>query len=69
MRHTGDSSAEQLDRTVLELGRIFAEGALRAHRLGHLPPNAHGLSLETALETARQDLEQSRKTRLSVTRG
>lgn len=57
------------DPYLLEIARIFAEGVLRLHRNGDLPFGPDGLSLETALRSARQDLEQSRKTRLSVTRG
>jgi hypothetical protein len=54
---------------LLEIARIFAAGVLRLHHQGQLPFGPDGLSLETALETARQDLEQSRDLRLSVSRG
>jgi hypothetical protein len=57
------------DERLLALASIFAEGVLRLHKLGHLPLGPNGLSPETALKTARQDLEQSRNSRLSVTRG
>jgi hypothetical protein len=65
------SAASETDRIpyLLELASIFAQGILRLHQQGQLPLNADGLSLETALRTARQDLDKSRKTRLSVTRG
>jgi hypothetical protein len=59
----------EIDDGLLEIARIFAEGVLRLHRNGDLPFGPDGLSLETALKTARQDLEQSRVSRLSVTRG
>jgi hypothetical protein len=55
--------------SLLELARIFAQAVLRLHQHGHLLPNRDGRSLKTANKTARQDLEKSRKTRLSVTRG
>jgi hypothetical protein len=62
-------TALDADDNLLELARIFAEGVLRLHQNGELPMNTNGLCLETALKTARQDLEQSRKKRLTVTRG
>lgn len=57
------------DDVVCQVAKIFAEGVLRLYWLGHLPLGPDGLSAETALNSAIQDLEQSRKTRLSVTRG
>ena len=54
---------------LLEVGRIFAEGVLRLRRSGHFSFGPNGLSIQTALKTARQDLEQSRISRLSVSRG
>ena len=57
------------DSYLLEVARIFAAGILRLHHRGELSFGADGLSIETALRGAHQDLEQSRKTRLSVTRG
>ncbi len=57
------------DGWLIDVARIFAEGVLRLHKLGHLPFGCDGLSLETALKTAPQDLDSSRDPRLSVTRG
>jgi hypothetical protein len=54
---------------LLDIVRIFAEGVLRLHRMGQLSFGPDGILLETALNTASQDLEQSRDSRLSVTRG
>jgi hypothetical protein len=62
------TSVSESSPYLLELASIFAQGVLRLHQQGHLPQNTDGLSLETALKTARQDLEQSRETRLSVTK-
>lgn len=57
------------DERLAEIARIFAEGVLRLHRNGDLPFGPNGLSLETALKTARQDLESPRNLRLSVQGG
>ena len=57
------------DDPILDIARVFAEGVLRLHRLGQLPLGPDGLSIETALKTARQDLAKSRISRLSVSRG
>ena len=61
-------SEDPQDNYLLQVARTFAEGVLRLHRRGELPLGSNGLSVETALKTARQDLEQSREMRLSVTR-
>jgi hypothetical protein len=57
------------DERLLEIANEFAKGVLRLHKQGQLPFGPNGLSLETALETERQDLEKSRHSRLSVHRG
>lgn len=54
---------------LMEIACLFAEGVLRLHRRGELPMNENGLSIETALKTASQDLAKSHDSRLSVTRG
>jgi hypothetical protein len=61
--------AESIDDAVLQLAHIFADGVLRLHRRGELPLGPNGLSIETALKTASQDLALPRDSRLSVTRG
>jgi hypothetical protein len=62
-RRCEDSDAET---ALIEVARAFAEGVLRLHMQGDLPIGPNGLSIETALNTAQPDLEQSRETRLSV---
>jgi hypothetical protein len=69
MQKTRRRTADAFNDSLLELARIFAQGVLRLHERGHLPPNANGLSLETPLKTVPPDLEQSQISRLSVTRG
>ena len=69
MSRTTHHPTEETGDGLLEIARIFADGVLRLHRLGHLPRGHDGLSIETALKTASEDLEQSRGSRLSVTRG
>ena len=70
---SNSNAQQQLDDSseggLLELARVFAEGVLRLHRRGELPWGPNGLSIETALKSAAEDLEQSRDSRLSVTRG
>lgn len=69
MRHTPLKPHDCEGDYVLEIARIFAAGVLRLHQRGELPLRPNGLSFETALHSAFQDLENSRETRLSVTRG
>jgi hypothetical protein len=56
------------DDSLAEIAELLSRGVLR---LQSRPSEADPPRVfpETALKTARQDLEQSRKTRLSVTRG
>jgi len=51
---------------LLQLAYIFAQGVLRLHRAGHVPFGPNGLSAETALQSASQDLAIPASSRLSV---
>jgi hypothetical protein len=65
-----DRNADQDETFGLgEIARIFAQGVLRLHSQGHLQLGPSGLSPETALHDARQDLEQSANLDLTLHRG
>lgn len=57
------------NESLAEMAQILAHGILRLHERDRRAATQDAIFSETALETARQDLEQPRKSRLSVTRG